>query len=106
MTQISVALLLSIPSSTVTIIIKTRVSTDAPIEYDFSLFFKSRSSPYLFSLRTISNINSFTYPLLAGGYGKEVFIMSKCIVIAVANQKSGVGKITTTENVAIGKQIC
>ena len=33
--------------------------------------------------------------------GKEFFIMSKCKVIAVANQKDGVGKTTTTENVVI-----
>ena len=34
--------------------------------------------------------------------GKEFFIMSKCKVIAVANQNGGGGKTTTTENVAIG----
>ena len=46
-----------------------------------------------------------SYPLLAGGYEKEVFIMSKYKAIVVAHQKSGVGKTTITENVAIGKLI-
>ena len=35
-------------------------------------------------------------------YEKEVFIMQKCNVIAVTTQQGGVGKTTTTENVAIG----